>query len=150
MTETDTCGHPTPNGPCKNPATEGDHCWIDAHGGDVDGHGRPSKLDDVWDDVMAAASEGLTLEGIARVAGVGVSTLRDWRSENDDFSAALKRARAKGERRLIKDADAEFILERSYGYTKEQEVEVTGDGFDLTMTSDDKDALDDLFERDPQ
>jgi transposase-like protein len=146
----DTCDYQTGNGTCQNPATEGDHCWIDSHGGDVDGHGRPSKLDDVWDDVMDAAERGLTLEGVARAAGIGISTLRDWRTKHDDFSAALSRARARAEAELIENADAEFVLERSYGYTKEQEVEVTGDGFDLTLGTDEKEQLAELFDRDPQ
>jgi transposase-like protein len=144
------CGYQAQDGPCQNPATEGDHCWIDSHGGDVDGHGRPSKLEDVWDDVMDAAERGLTLEGVARAAGIGVSTLRDWRSNHEDFSAALRRARASAERDLITEADAEFVLERSYGYTKEQEVEVSGDGFDLTLGDKEKEQLAELFDRDPQ
>lgn len=148
--DTDTCGHETPTGPCQNPATEGDHCWIESHGGDVSGHGRPSKQDDAWDDIMAAAAEGLTLEGIARVAGVGVSTLREWRNDSDDFSAALGRARAQGERRLIGDADPEFVLERSYGYTKSQEVEHSGEVDLLSLSAEEKEQLDDLFDREVQ
>lgn len=93
----------------------------DIHGG------RPSKLDTYKDDILAAARDGLTYEGIARVAGVGISTLHQWRNEYDQFSEALERARAKAERDLIQDASSEFVLERSYSYTKTEEVEVTGD-----------------------
>lgn len=141
----DTCGHPTPTGPCGNPATEGDNCWIESHGGHASGHGRPSKLDDTWDDIIDAAERGLTMEGIARSAGIGVSTLRDWRQQHDDFSAALSRARAKAERDLVEavaNDDPRFILERSYGYTKKEEREITGEGggsIVIHTTSDDGD-----------
>jgi hypothetical protein len=52
-----------------------------------------------------------------------------------DFSKTFKRARAEGEQRLIQDenVDPEFVLERSYGYTKSQEIEHSGDG--LTIKS---------------
>lgn len=143
----DICGHPTGDGgECQNPATEGDSCWIESHGGDVSGHGRPSKLEATWDDVMAAAEEGLTLEGIARVAGIGVSTLREWRTENDDFSAALARARARGERDLIQEADAEFILERSFGYvkTEKRELEHSG-GLDLSLSDDEQEMIREMY-----
>ena len=128
MTEDDVCGAPTTGDePCQNPATEGDSCWIESHGGDVDGHGRPSKLEEHEDDLLAAAREGLTYEGIARVAGIGVATLREWRDEHEDFSAALERARSEAERDLIQDVDAEFVLERSYGYVKTEKREVDMD-----------------------
>lgn len=97
---------------------------------DCSGKGRPSKLKKCEDDLFAAAREGLTYEGIARVAGVGVSTLHEWRDKYEDFSESLERARAKAERELIGDVDAEFVLERSYGYTKteKKELEHTGEG----------------------
>lgn len=129
--ETELCGEPTTEGqPCQKAATRADdrchlHTEVDTEdGGDL---GRPPKLDDVYDDVMAAAEEGLTYEGIARVAGVGRSTLDDWRRENDEFSAELERRRSVGERKLIQEADAEFVLERSYEYTKEQDINIDAD-----------------------
>lgn len=112
--------------------------------------GRPCELEDHIDDIMSAAEQGLSKEGIARVAGVGYSTLREWENKFDDFAAELKRHRSVGERRLIDGADPEFILERSYGYTKEQEIEHTGDGLDLTLDADEKAQLDELFDVDPQ
>jgi transposase-like protein len=97
-------------------------------GGDSDAHGgRPSLLDEYEDDILDAARMGLTYEGIARVAGIGVRTLHDWRDEHDEFSQSLERARAKAERDLIQDADSEFVLERSYGYVKTEKREVEMD-----------------------
>jgi hypothetical protein len=125
MTDDDICGAMTGDDePCQNPATEGDSCWIESHGGHVSGHGRPSLLDDYEEDILAAAEKGLTYEGIARVAGIGVSTLHDWRDEHPDFSESLERARSRGERELIDDVDPEFILERSYDYVKTEKREV--------------------------
>lgn len=136
MTDDEICGHETGSGdPCQNPPTEGDHCWIEAHGGDVSGHGRPSLLEEYEEDILDAARQGLTYEGIARVAGIGVSTLHDWRDQHDDFSEALERARGEGERRLIGEADAEFILERSYDYVKTERREVDMDA-DVDATHD--------------
>ena len=92
--------------------------------GDDEAHGgRPSMLNEYEDDLLAAAREGLTYEGIARVAGVGVSTLHEWRDDHEDFSESLERARAKAERDLIEDVDAKFVLERSYGYVKTERLE---------------------------
>jgi transposase-like protein len=136
MTEqTDICGADTTGKePCRNPAGENGRCWIPSHqpdaGEDVQNpHGRPSKLDEYEDDIIEAAREGLTYEGIARVAGIGLSTLNDWRDQYDDFSAALERARSHAERELIQDVDPEFVLERSYDYvkTEKREVELDAD-----------------------
>jgi len=136
MTDDGLCGAPTGNDqPCQNPATEGDSCWIESHGGDVSGHGRPSLLEGHKDDILDAAEQGLTYEGIARVAGIGVRTLHDWRDEYDDFSQSLERARSRAERELIDDVDAEFILERSYGYVKTEKREVDLDA-DVDGTHD--------------
>lgn len=140
MTDEDRelCGKETSKGtPCQNYA---DSCpWDHDNMNDT---GRPSKLDDVWDDIIDAAERGLTFEGIARSAGIGVSTLTDWRDAHDEFSAALNRARAHAEKELIKDASAEFVLERSYGYTKKQEVEHSGevDGFNFTINASTDDS----------
>ena len=158
MTKKDTCGHPTDSGPCKNPPTEGDHCWIDSHGGTVDGHGRPSKLDDVLDNVLDAAENGLSKKGIAETAGVDESTLHRWESNHDDFRKSLRRARARGQRHLIEgglygEVDtrmAQFLLERSHGYTKEQEVELSGEVDTGGLSGEDKELLNDLFDRTPQ
>ncbi|MCD2204421.1 helix-hairpin-helix domain-containing protein [Halobacterium sp. KA-6] len=104
--------------------------------GDDEAHGgRPSKLEKYKDDILEAAREGLTYEGIARVAGVGVSTLHAWRDEHDQFSESLERARAEAERELIQDVDAEFVLERSYDYVKTEKREVDLDA-DVDGTHD--------------
>jgi transposase-like protein len=102
---------------------------------DGSGKGRRSKLKKCEDDLLAAAREGLTYEGIARVAGVGVSTLHEWRDKYEDFSESLERARAKAERELIQDVDPEFVLERSYNYTKTEKREVDLDA-DVDNTHD--------------
>lgn len=120
------CGETKNDGePCPYPPKHDDgKCGIHTEGNT---QGRPSLLDEYKGDILDAAREGLTYEGIARVAGIGVSTLHDWRDQYDGFSEALERARARGERELIQEADAEFVLERSYDYVKKQEIEHSGD-----------------------
>jgi hypothetical protein len=151
MTDTDDiCGHPTTDGGrCQNPVTEGDSCWIDSHGGDVDGHGRPSKFTEQRAErAIDAAREGKSKRGCARAAGVSKSTFDDWLDENPpleggDFRPAFRRARAEGESTLIdgglRDDDvntsmAKFLLASSFDYQKSEKREVdashehTGEG----------------------
>lgn len=148
MTAEDVCGYEKADGePCQLPASREDgrchhHTEIDeerANGG------RPSIFDEYRDDVIEAAEDGLTIEGCARTAGVGVSTLYEWLDEREDFAEAFNRARARGERRLIRQAltdddvderTARFLLERSFGYTKSQELELEGDGLTINVPDD--------------
>lgn len=123
------CGYDTPTGPCKNPPTDGDHCWIDSH---TSNRGRPTKWsDERREQLLEAARSGMTIEGCARAAGIGVSTLYEWLDNFPEFSEAFNRARGEGERQLVDEVvreDPKFILERSFGYTKSQEIEHSGAG----------------------
>lgn len=129
------CGYEGTDGDrsCQNPATEGDSCWIEAHGGDVSGHGRPSKFADHRDELLEAAGEPIKTREVARTAGVGKSTLYDWLDEYDDFSDAFKRARSQAARDLVRrgleDPDVDtsmirFLLERTFDYVKTEKREV--------------------------
>lgn len=149
------CGAPTGGDePCQNPATDGDSCWIESHGGSVSGHGRPSKFDTHRDAVLEAAEEPIKTRDVARTAGVGKSTLYDWLDESPDFSDEFRRRRAHAARDLVRrgleDPDVDtsmirFLLERTFDYTKRQEVEHTGSGLDLTLSTDEKALLEDAF-----
>ena len=134
------CGAETVNGgKCQNPAGENGFCWIPSHNPDSDEenpHGRPSKLGDRKDEILQGAREGMTIEGCARLAGVHKSTLYDWLEKYEDFSDAFKRARARGELKhlqSVNDRGSQFILERSFGYTKSQEIEHSGDGLTINV-----------------
>lgn len=131
------CGAETSSGDeCKNPAEANGRCWIPSHnpeGSDENPQGRPSLLEEYRDEILEGARKGMTLQGCARVAGVGESTLYDWLNEYPGFSESLKRARAKGEAKRLENADdpgSRFVLERSFGYTKteERKHEHTGEG----------------------
>jgi hypothetical protein len=134
---TKKCGAETSKGePCQNPA---DSCpW---HGVDnPPDTGRPTKLVDRRDDILVAARQGMTKEGCARMAGVHKSTLYDWLDQYQDFSDAFKRARAQGELQHLRDANdsgSRFILERSFGYTKSQEIEHSGESAGIVINLDD-------------
>ncbi|AHG00902.1 hypothetical protein HALLA_12010 [Halostagnicola larsenii XH-48] len=129
--------------------------------GDDDGtRGRPSKLEDHWDDIMDAAKVGMSKKGIARTVGIDESTLHDWENKDAKFSESLKRARAVGERRLItsglydEDVDtgmARFLLERSYLYvkTEKQEVDLTEER-ELSFSDEERQKLAGAFEGNPE
>ncbi|ELZ05581.1 hypothetical protein [Natrialba aegyptia] len=135
MTDDELCGADTnDDGTCKNPGTRSDgrchhHTEIEEERRRPQ-EGRPSELEDNWEACIEAAERGLTYEGIARVAGVGVSTLREWRNDNDEFHAELEKARSRGEQQLVErvaEDRPEFILERSYDYVKTERHEVEAD-----------------------
>jgi len=134
MTDDDICGHPTADGsPCQNPPTDGDSCYLNEHGGDAAPSGRPTKLDEHRSDIMSAAREGMSLQGCARVAGIAEKTLHNWINDYDEFASDLRQARAEGELQHIRNVDdkgSQFLLERSFGYTKteKKELEHTGEG----------------------
>ncbi|PHQ43930.1 hypothetical protein Z052_01970 [Halorubrum sp. C191] len=96
-------------------------------GDEEDTSGRPDKLEQYRDSILDAAERGLTYEGIARVAGIGKSTLYEWFERYPEFSDEVKRARARAERELIRDCSPEFVLQTSYGYTKTEEKQVSMD-----------------------
>lgn len=132
----DQCGYETPNGPCQNPATNEDSCWIESHGGDVDGHGRPELLERHRDDVLQAARQGKSIAGCAREAGVDDKTLHGWLDRHPDFFREFTQARARGETVLVQgalqsdDVDtsmAKFLLSTSFDYVKTERREVDAD-----------------------
>jgi len=132
MTENDICGYEgtTTGKPCQHPAGS---CPVPSHSDpEADNpQGRPSTLDDHWDDIMAGARQGMTLEGCARLAGVAEKTLHEWKNEHEDFRKSLRRARAQGELQhlqSVNDSGSRFVLERSFGYTKTEKREITGEG----------------------
>lgn len=95
------------------------------------GPGRPSILKDREDDILAGARQGMTIAGCARLAGVDESTLHNWLNEREEFSKSFRRARAHGELQhlqSVNDRGSQFVLERSFGYTKKEEREITGSG----------------------
>jgi hypothetical protein len=106
------------------------------------GPGRPSKLtDEVRQDVMVGARQGMTIEGCARLAGVAEKTFHSWLNENPDFRKSFRRARAQGELQRIQSVNEQgsrFILERSYGYvkTEKRELEHSGDADSPIMVID--------------
>lgn len=144
MTDDDICGHPTGDGgKCQNPPTEGDHCWIDSHGGDVSGHGRDFSIDENdHEDILEAARDGVSKRGCARAAGVSKDALDRYLGVNDDFRDSFMRARNSGERTLIRDglrdpdtdsSMAKFLLASSFDYKKTEKREVDAD-VDQTTT----------------
>lgn len=155
-----TCGFEdtTSGDPCQHPAGDNGRCHIPTHnvegdgGEDVENNaGRPSILDDVKPDILEAARVGASKAGCARAAGIDKTTLYDWLDEespryDEEFEREFRQARWQGERRMLENPDdvdsrhAQFILERSFKYTKEQTIEHEGDGLGdvvVSFTDDD-------------
>jgi hypothetical protein len=103
----DICGHETADGtPCQHPPSEGDSCWIPAHGGSADDHGRDPKLTKERQEAIAAAIEdGSSIAEAARKNGIHRETFYRWMSNGEDqdegiyadFYDRLTRARGEGE-----------------------------------------------------
>jgi hypothetical protein len=145
--ETDTCGYDTADGqPCELPASRDDgRCHHHTDTGEQASGGRPSKFDDHRDAILEAAHEPIKTRDVARTAGVGKSTLYDWLDARPDFSDAFRRARSEAARTLVRrgldDPETDtsmvrFLLERTFDYTKTQELEVGGDGLTINIPDD--------------
>jgi len=107
----DVCGYETADGtPCQNPASEGDSCWLAAHGGDSDPSGRPSKLSyDRQEKIATAVESGKSITSAARMAGVDRTTVYGWADKGEadkeagkdneftEFYDRLTRAKGHGE-----------------------------------------------------
>jgi len=140
--DSEICGYETAKGtPCQNPATEDGHCWLKAHGGDVQ-NGRDFEIGESdHDDILEAARMGASKAGCARAAGVEPPSLNRYLDSHADFRSAFTRARAKGEQRLLsgplwnedgaeREMDgqhARFLLSTSFDYSKTEKKEVDMD-----------------------
>lgn len=104
----DTCGHPTAEDePCQNPATDGDSCWLDAHGGSADPSGRPREVPDksTQEKIASVIEQGGSIREACRRAGTHKETFYRWMQygEEEDagpfqeFRDRLVRARGEGE-----------------------------------------------------
>lgn len=123
------CGAECTDGtPCRHPAGS---CPVPSHSPKRGDGGRPSKFNDERrESILSAARNGTTVEGCARAAGIGTSTLYDWLDQYPEFSESFNRARAKAEQDLVeaaKEDDPKWVLERSYGYVKTEKREVEMD-----------------------
>lgn len=147
----DICGHPTQGGdgpPCANPPTEGEHCWLDAHGGDVE-NGRPPSITTAdHSAILDAAREGLSKSGCARAAGSTIDSLNRYLDKHPDFRETFARARGVGEATLVEDglrdpdtdsSMAKFLLATSFDYVKTERREHAGDGGGPLMIIDNGD-----------
>ena len=105
--EQDICGVETAEGtPCQNPATDGDTCWLNEHGGSSDPSGRNTKLTKQRQEAIAAAIEdGKSMESASRMTGVDPATVYNWLDRGEDeensvyaeFYERITRAKGIGE-----------------------------------------------------
>jgi len=154
----DECGASTAGGsPCELPGSYPDgRCYHHTDAADADSGGRPTKFtDERARQAIDAAELGKSIAGCGRDAGVGESTMSDWKENEDlrfegpdgneyNFSAAFRRARGDGETYYItegRDPDgdvdpsfAKFMLASSYKYKKTEKQEITGDDGDPVQT----------------
>lgn len=105
--DTDICGYPTANGgPCQNPATEGDSCWIDAHGGSTSvGRKREPPSKATQEQIASVIESGGSIQEACRRAGTHREQFYRWMQYGDEedagpfqeFRDRLVRARGEGE-----------------------------------------------------
>lgn len=117
----DICGYEdTDRGyPCQNPATDGDSCWLEGHGGNVDhpGGGRPkgstklanmeeAEAHELMENVANVIEQGGSIAEAARKSGVHRETISTWMEIGEEkpegeihreFFDRLVRARGAGE-----------------------------------------------------
>lgn len=132
----DTCGHETSHGePCQHPATDGDSCWLDEHGGNAAPSGRPTDLtEDLIDEACDLVADGTLIKDVWAMLDIGRTTWYRWRDEGreeleehgepqtkkGEFWARLMRAEAKAREkwhRVVRD-----------GLITRKEVVRNGDG----------------------
>jgi transcriptional regulator with XRE-family HTH domain len=86
--------------------------------------GRPTKRTPAMLDVLSdAIAAGMTDEQAAQLAGISRSTLAEWLKAEDEFSDAIKKARAMRLRERLRRIESccpnwqaiAWILERTYG-----------------------------------
>ena len=145
----DICGEETDAGePCKRKAGWGrDGVSEGPCKNHMDEYHNPNKLTpERKSTLVGAAQEGAFKEHCALIARISEQTLRNWLNwgEEDvqkgidspcaDLFLDFQRARGAGAVRCLKDANSEFILERSYGYNKTETHEVSGPGGDPIET----------------
>lgn len=137
-----TCGEQNANGkPCQREAGWGTNRDDGPCKDHAESYHNPDKLtEETKSTLIGAAQEGAFKKHCAQVAGLAPRTLRRWLEWGEDDEEAdidspcadlfvrFQRARGAGAVRRLKDADSEFILERSYGYTKEEKRELEHSG----------------------
>jgi len=144
MTE-DICGAECTDGtPCEHPAGS---CPVPSHSDqDADNpQGRDFSLsEEDHETILQAARDGKSKSGCARAAGVSHTELRRYLDAHEQFRSAFRRARGRGEEKLIEgglyddDVDssmAKFLLSSSFDYTKTEKREVEMDA-DVDATHD--------------
>jgi len=141
--------------PCEyDPKYEDGKCGIHSDENDK-AVGRPSEVAEHEDDLLVGARQGMTMEGLARLAGVAESNLYRYLDKHPEFRKSLRRARAQGELnhlQSVNDRGSQFILERSFGYmkTEKREVEMDADVDATGLTDEQKEQLDAILDRDVQ
>ena len=151
------CGEPTgPNGngpPCQRDAGWGTEREIGPCKDHENDYRALRKLTpDVKSSIMGGKQAGLTDEHAAELAGITPNTLYNWKTwaqedleagiESDltDFYLDYRRARAAGAAETLRNCSPEFRAQASFGYTKKQEIEHSGEGGVVIFTEAEPEA----------
>lgn len=154
MSDDEQCGEIKNDGePCDYPAKHEDgKCGIHTK---ENKQGRPSKFEDVKDDLLDAADSYLNHEQIANAGGVTKKTLYNYFDAHEGFLHSFKRVRAESANALIQrgldptdEVDmkfVQFLLERSFKFikTERKEHEHSGPGggpIEISIGGDDVDG----------
>lgn len=153
--------------PCQRPAGWGTPSDIGHCKDHAEEYTVPRKMDEqTKQSLVGAARRGAFKKHCARVAGITPQTLRNWLNQGEEhiancmetplseFYLRFERARAAGAVERLEDVDPEFVLERSYGYTKTETHELTGEDGGPIQTEDVTDEelalLEEAFDEEPE
>lgn len=155
MTEdTSICGYVKDNDvPCQRPAGWGTPSELGHCKDHAEEYRVPRKLtEETKNQIIGAAQRGAFKKHCAMVAGITPQTLRNWLNQGEDhiqndletplseFYLRFQRARGAGAAERLSEVSPEFVLERSYGYTKTETRKVEAE-----HTHRDADTLRELF-----
>lgn len=138
--EGDQCGYPGQNGPCGNPATEGERCWIDSHTEDPseppdaveDGRGAPEGND------HALGNDGGAPEGNMRAMkhGLHMTAERILEAMDEDQRERFKHRFLEYRGGMMNDSQAMALAAASV-LRIEILADLFEDGFTRTVYADD-------------
>lgn len=121
------------------------------------GRGKPPSVEEHIDEIMEIAERPVSDRGVIRLSPISWSTHKEWRNHDGEpyetYQRRWERHRGEAEVKLAEEVarnDPRFLLERAFGYTKEQSIDVNETVEVTELSEDEKEQLSETFNRKPQ